>query len=211
MCRARMPNGWASYWRACLQHRFRMHSGPQAIPPTRSRHSPACWRNASSCLRTCDRCLPAESKFVEFRIETARSQEFLVSAAFVDGSAVHHEDGVRPADGGQAVRNDDGSLPLHQTVERFEHQFLRSRVQAGAGLIQDQDGAIANHGAGDGDALPLAAGKSYAALSNYGVVALRHLLDELMRVGHFRGPVNLGAAGFRLAVGDLIPDRAMEQ
>ena len=72
-------------------------------------------------------------------------------------------------------------------------------------------GAVANHGARDGDALPLAAGQRDAALSHYRVVPLRHLLDELAGVGQFGCAKNLGAAGARLAVGDIVPDGSVEQ
>ncbi len=77
----------------------------------------------------------------------------------------------------------DGSLAFHQSIQRFEDQLFRSRVQAGAGLVQDQDRRIADDGAGDGDPLPLAAGKRDAAFAENGVVAIGELFDKLMRVG----------------------------
>ena len=152
-----------------------------------------------------------ELQLIELRIQAAGLQQCLVVAALHDGSVLYHEDHVGPANRGEAVSDHDGRLALHQPVQSLEDQLFRGRVETRAGLVQNQDGAVADHGASDGDALALAAGEGHAPLANHGVVTLRHLLDELMRVGQLGGAENLGAAGFRLAVRDVVPDRAVEQ
>jgi hypothetical protein len=56
-------------------------------------------------------------------------------------------------------------------------------VERGRGLVEDQDRIVADHGAGDPDALALAAGQRVAALADHGVVPLRHPGDEFVGIG----------------------------
>ena len=53
-------------------------------------------------------------------------------------------------------------------------QPLRFGVERRGRLVEDQDRRVADDGAGDADALPLAARQRHAALADHGVVALRH-------------------------------------
>ncbi len=66
-------------------------------------------------------------------------------------------------------------------------------------------------GAGDGDALALAAGQRHAALADHRVVAVGHRLDELVRVGQFGRAPDLAGRGAGLAVRDVLPDRRAEE
>src|SRR5579859_6505008 len=114
-------------------------------------------------------------------------------------------------DGGKPVSDHDAGLAFHQTIERLEDQLFRAGVQSGTGLIQNQDRTIADDGAGDGDALALTAGERDASFADDGVVALRHLLDKLMRIGELGGSENLRTAGARLTISDVVPDRSVKQ
>ena len=53
------------------------------------------------------------------------------------------------------------------------HQRLALGVERAGRLVEQQDRRVAQDGAGDGDALALAAGQRHAALAEQGVVALR--------------------------------------
>ena len=53
------------------------------------------------------------------------------------------------------------------------------------GFVENQDRRVADDGAGDRDALALAARQRDAALADHRVVAVGHRLDELVRVGQF--------------------------
>ena len=55
-------------------------------------------------------------------------------------------------------------------------------------------GRVLQEGAGDGDALALAAGQARAGLADQGVVALRQLGDEVVRRGGLRRRLDLGLA-----------------
>jgi hypothetical protein len=55
------------------------------------------------------------------------------------------------------MSDDKGSASDHEVGESFLHIHFGFGVQLGSGFIQNQDGRILEDGAGDGDALPLAA------------------------------------------------------
>src|SRR5689334_12950889 len=109
------------------------------------------------------------------------------------------------------MRDYDRRFTPHQPVKRFKYQFFRSGIQARTRLIQQQDGSIANDRPGDGHPLPLAAREGNAALPYYRVVAVGKFMNELVDVGHLRGLEDLGARRFGLSVGDIFPDRSLEQ
>jgi len=66
-------------------------------------------------------------------------------------------------------------------MQRRLHQSLRFAVESRCSFIQNQDRSVLQNCAGNGDALALASGKPYAALSNYLVVARGQRLDEVVR------------------------------
>ena len=101
--------------------------------------------------------------------------------------------------------------PLHQAVERLQHQALALRIQRAGGLVQDQDRRVAQDGAGDGHALPLPAGQLHAALADARLIALRKGADEVVGVGLAGRLDHLRFRRARPAVGDVVEDRAAEQ
>ena len=71
---------------------------------------------------------------------------------------------------------------------------------------------IAEDGPGQQDPLPLAAGEPAAALADDRLIALVEPLDdEPMGVGLFGGGDDLGVAGVRRAVADVVQHRVVEQ
>src|SRR4029453_13002533 len=88
---------------------------------------------------------------------------------------------------------------------------LRLGVEARGGLVEDEDAGIGEDGAGDGDALPLAAGELYPALADDRLVALFELLGELVHAGQAAGPQHLLLARLRPREGDVLADRAVEE
>ncbi len=84
-------------------------------------------------------------------------------------------------------------------------------VDRGERLVEDQDRRVAQQGAGDRQALALAAGEQHAAFADHRGVALRQGRDELVRVGAARRGFDFGAVGVRLAEPKVLLDRAVEQ
>jgi hypothetical protein len=102
--------------------------------------------------------------------------------------------------------DDEDRAPLHQLRQRLLDQELALRVEIGRGLVQDEDGRILEEGAGDGQALPLAAGEPDAALADLGPIAVGERRDEVVGLGQAAGVLDLGARGPGPAVGDVVLD-----
>ncbi|MNN23768.1 hypothetical protein D3C81_1371740 [compost metagenome] len=92
------------------------------------------------------------------RILAARAQQFGVRALLANLAVFHDDDAVRLDDGGKAVGDDDGGAALHQGVERLLYQLFAGGVERAGGFIEDEDLRRAQDGAGNRDALLLAAG-----------------------------------------------------
>ena len=63
-------------------------------------------------------------------------------------------------------------------VERLLDRRLGAAVERAGRLVEDQDRRVLEQGAGDGDALLLAAGELEAALADHRLVAVGQLHDE---------------------------------
>ena len=109
------------------------------------------------------------------------------------------------------MTDDDGGSAFGDFLQVLHHNGLAFRVQRAGGFVEDDDAGLAQQGAGDGNALLLAAGKVDGTLLQPGVVALRQLLDELVRPGHARGPHDILEGRGRHAHADIVLDRATKQ
>src|SRR5713226_2556396 len=89
------------------------------------------------------------------------------------------------------------------------------RVDAGEGVVENENAGAAEKGAGDGGALLLASGESDAAFADRGVVAFGETFDVLGDVGGFGGGfdvVELRLAVFlRYAEGNIFADGVAEE
>ena len=88
--------------------------------------------------------------------------------------------------------------------------WMRSSTCTSMALVassRTRMGGLTQQGAGDGDALALAAGQGVAPLAHDRVVAVGELADELVGAGGPGGGLDVGEIGHRLAVGDVVPDR----
>jgi len=77
--------------------------------------------------------------------------------------------------------------------------------------VEQQNGGVANDGAGDGDALTLTSRQSVAAFADHGVVAVRQPRDELVGVGEHGRSKDFLPRGAGFAVGDVGRDGGVEQ
>ena len=124
---------------------------------------------------------------------------------------VHDQQPVQRAHRGQPVRHHQRAAAFHQALHGLLDQHLAFAVQAGRGLIQDQDGRVREEGARDRHALALAAGQLHAALAHHRVIALGQAHDEVVRAGLPRRVLDLGLRRAGPAVGDVLGQRAVEQ
>ncbi len=127
-----------------------------------------------------------ELDFVQPAVQIAAAQQFVMRADVGDQPLVHHDDPVGQGQRGQAV-GDDNRRPI--PGEDFQHpvdQLLALQIDLAGGLIQDQDRGIAEDRPGQGNSLPLTAGKHPSLAADTRVVAmLQPRLDELVGVSLF--------------------------
>ena len=83
----------------------------------------------------------------------------------------------------------------HQLVQRFLNQLLVFAVKSACGLVQQQDAGVFENGTRDYNALALASTQHDTAFSNRSAVPVRNAHDEIMRIGHFGGTLDVGLRG----------------
>ena len=64
-------------------------------------------------------------------------------------------------------------------AQRLLDELLGVHVERGEGVVEDQDARLGEHGAGQREPLPLAAGQRHALLADPGVEAPGQVVDEL--------------------------------
>ena len=148
---------------------------------------------------------------MEFGVEAVAGHELVVGAAFGDDSALDDGDLVGVADGAETMGDGDDGLALHELFEGVDDEFFGFAVERGGGLVEQEDGAVADHDAGDADALALAAGEGRAAIADQGVVAERHGHDEVVGVGELGGRDDLFLRRVGAAEGDVLEDGSAKE
>ncbi len=90
-------------------------------------------------------------------------------------------DAVGEGDRRGPVGDDQRRPTVHHLTEGGADLVLLRGIDRRRGVVEDQDARVGEHGAGDGDALPLTAGEREPVLADDGVVPGRQRLDELRR------------------------------
>ena len=91
------------------------------------------------------------------------------------------------------------------------HSGFIVRVGKSGGLVKQQDGRIFQHGAGNGNALLLAAGQIHALGANDGMDARRKFLHNIHALCSFQRCQYLSLGGLRSAQPDVVQNAALEQ
>ena len=131
--------------------------------------------------------------------------ELVVGAAFLHVAFFHDIDAVRIHDLGEAVGDDDHSAALLDGVERVLDLLGGDGVEAGGGLVEEDDGRVFEEEPGDGDALLLAA----TELLGVGLVAARQVQNLVVQVSLFGGGFDVGLGGGEIAVANIFFDGAL--
>src|SRR5438874_4173190 len=109
--------------------------------------------------------------FKEAGVVTVAGEELVVSAEFSDAAAHKHGDLVSVAGRGDSVGDEDGGAAFHDAVEAAEDPLFGVGVDAGQGVVEDENFGVADDGAGDSCALFLTAGEGESTLADLGVEA----------------------------------------
>ena len=126
-------------------------------------------------------------------------------------AAVHNENFIGAAYGGQPVRDDKACSALHKLGHGLLDYVLGAGVDIGGGLVQNEHGTVQKHGAGDGEKLLLPLGDIDGVVGKVCVVALRQAGDEGVYLCRLAHSLHLLPRGVLLAVGYVFEHGARKQ
>src|SRR5579863_5206250 len=148
---------------------------------------------------------------VEIIVTTARGVEFGMRAPFDNLTLLHDHDLIGAADGGKAVRDDEGGASLHEIGETVLDHFLGFGIEARRCLVENEDAGLGENGAGDGDALALAAGELDAALADDRVIFVGEGFGEFVDPGDAAGAQNFFFGGIGARESYVLANGSIEQ
>src|SRR3970282_1859541 len=85
---------------------------------------------------------------VDFGVNLAGLEQFLVPAAGDDGGVVQHQDLIGVENGADALGDDKARPALHQPHQGLLDAPLRLEIDAGSRVVQNEDARIEQQGAG---------------------------------------------------------------
>src|SRR5215470_16698406 len=164
-------------------------------------------RAARALMDFMDACLQT----VQRRIAAACSDQIIMGAVLSQTAAVDSDQAIASPNGRQPMCDDEHGTAPGELRHVLLDDPLALVVESTRRLVEDQDARVIDDRAGDGQTLALSARQARSALTNYGVVTIGKLKDELMGTGHLRDLDDLFDR--RRAVGerDVVADRAIEQ
>src|ERR1700678_917981 len=92
---------------------------------------------------------------------------------------VHDDNTVGALDGGEPVRDNDGSATLHQLLQSGTNPQFGFRIDAGSGFVQNQEARVVRQRASEVDELFLAGGISGASFAHRLRKTVRQGLNEV--------------------------------
>jgi hypothetical protein len=135
-----------------------------------------------------------------------------VAALLGDVAALQYEDAVGVQDGAEAVGDEDGDVLAR--ARKLPHglaDFLfRERIEGRSSFVEHHERGLAQQGAGNAEALLLAAAHLHAALANHGVEALRGPGEQRIGRGLMQGAQAFLVGGVRGYEAQVFADGAGE-
>ena len=107
--------------------------------------------------------------------------------------------------------DDDDRLAPDHLGNGGVHFLLILRVQKSGGLIQHHDGSVLQNRPGQGDPLPLPAGKPFAAIAGHGIDSFFQPFQKLSALSPFRRRQHLLVGGAGSSQPDVLQQAGVEQ
>ena len=130
-----------------------------------------------------------------------------------DGSCIQDGHPIGALDRTEAMGDDQGGAPLHESLEGLLDQVFALGIQGTGGLVENEDGRILEKGPSDRDALFLMTSwrESHTPLADQGVGERRGIHDEIVGIGGLRGGLDVFFSGLQSSVADVVPDGGGEE
>src|SRR5207249_1327406 len=103
--------------------------------------------NPKGCSASLDRSSRQDLRKLSLEepsIRTIDFDQFPMSPLLKDATLAQDHDLIGALHGRQLMRNDDYRLVLHQTLQRLHHRRRRVGIEPGEGLVQNDNGSIAD-------------------------------------------------------------------
>ena len=115
--------------------------------------------------------------------DAAQLQQLCGQVLFCHYAVLQHHDLIRAGNGAHPMSNDENSFVPDEAGKRFLNRRFIFNVQTGSCLVQQNDWRVFQEGTGDGNALPLAAGKLAVVLADVGVPTAGQFFGKLVHFG----------------------------
>ncbi len=129
----------------------------------------------------------------------------------VDAAVVEDDDVVGVADGFEAVGDEQAGAAPSGGQEFPGDAGLGAFVHGAGGLVEEEDRGVGEQGAGQGEALALAAGEGGAAFADHRVVPVGEPGQLLVDAGGAGGLVELGRGGGGAGEAEVVGDGGAEE
>lgn len=143
---------------------------------------------------------------VKIGVETVSSEQLIMGTHFSQGSLVHHDDFVGPANGGQAMGDNKGRAPLDNFFNGILDEMLRLCIDAGRCFIEDEDIRLVYESPGKTQKLALALGECGSSFGDGMIEALGKLSNKRGGIDKFRGFPDPLIADLFIKKGDIAPN-----
>ena len=128
-----------------------------------------------------------------------------------DMPLLHHDDLIRVANGGEAVRDDETGAVAHQLHHSVLDMQLGAGINRGGCFIQNQNLRIAEKRSADGKKLALALRKIRAGGGEHRIIAIGQCGDDLVTVGALCGFNHLLVGYASVSILEIVSDRVGEE
>lgn len=148
---------------------------------------------------------------IQSLIESVFFHQRSVGALLHKFAVFQHKDLVGVCHGAEAVGDHHDGFSFHKFCKGFLHEHFVFRIEGRGGFVQQNDRRIFEQGAGDGNALALAARQGAAVFAENGFVALRQRAYKFVAVRCFCRCDHGVIARLRIAQANVVHDGVVKK
>src|SRR5712691_3770511 len=155
--------------------------------------------------------LGTQLDLINVLVDTTLGHELVVRPPFDNLTILQHQDEVSLSHRAQAVRHNKRGAAVHHRDHGLVDAPFRFHVNAGGGVIEDQDWGVEQDRPGDGEALALSPRQRHPALAYRGIIAVAKTHDLVVQLGDLGRPDHLLKGGMTRPIGDIVTDSGTEE